>query len=90
MITKLEENGRKKADRYWPEKRDVDVKLENGIVVRLLTDRPVRNKPGIRRRFIKITLNGRSLGIKGFIFSDFYENCRRNESVGPHSLRGVG
>ena len=66
MITKLEEKGCKKADRYWPEKRDVDVKLENGIVVRLLTDRPVRNKPGIRRRFIKLTLNGKLLGTKWF------------------------
>ena len=59
MITKLEENGRKKADRYWPEQRGQEMELENGITVKLLTDRPVRNKPGLTKRFIKMSLDGR-------------------------------
>ena len=59
MITKLlEEKGRKKADRYWPEGSGQELELENGIVVRLLTDRPVRNKPDITKRNIKLSLHG--------------------------------
>ena len=63
MITKLEEKGLKKADRYWPEERKKEVELENGIKVKLLTERPVRNKPGITKRFIKLTLDGRLVGL---------------------------
>ena len=59
MITRLvEEKGRKKADRYWPAEAGQELELENGITVRLLTDRPVRNKPGISKRYIKLSLHG--------------------------------
>ena len=59
MITKLEEGGRKKADRYWPEKRGEEMKLENGTTVKLLTERPVRNKPGLTKRFLQLFLDGK-------------------------------
>ena len=73
MITRLvEERGRKKADRYWPEMRGQELELENGMTVRLLTDRPVRNKPEIRTRSIKLSLHGRVLVVSRLKF--FHHN----------------
>ena len=55
------EEKRKQKDRETERKKEVE--LENGIKVKLLTERPVRNKPGITKRFIKLTLDGRLVGL---------------------------
>ena len=58
MITKLEEGGRKKADRYWPNKKKKPFEFDNEITVNIVS-KEICHEDLTKRRF-KVSYHGRS------------------------------
>ena len=57
MITKLEEDGKVKADRYWPTKVGKKLVLDNKISVKFMSEVPEQDD-GITKRSFVVKLGG--------------------------------
>ena len=56
MITKLKEDGRVKADQYWPSKVGKKIVLDNKISVKFMSEVPEHE--GVIRRSFNVKLDG--------------------------------
>ena len=57
MITKLEERGRLKADRYWPKKKKKQFQFDNEITVNLVSTEVCQE--GLKKRVFHVSHHGR-------------------------------
>ena len=56
MITKLKEDGRVKADQYWPSKVGKKLVMDNKISVKFMSEVPEQD--GVIRRSFNVKLDG--------------------------------
>ena len=78
MITRLEEKGRKKADRYWPSKKK-KFEFENGIRVKQTSERLCDKD---------LTKRGFEVSCRG-IFVDRKDLVNENDKMIYQDLRGL-
>ena len=59
MITKLEEGGRKKADRYWPNKKKKPFEFDNEITVNIVFKEKSEEQEDLTERRFEVSYQGR-------------------------------
>ena len=57
MITKLEEKGRLKAERYWPSKKKKPLQFDNGVSVKIVSKEVCQD--GLIKRGFEVSHQGR-------------------------------